>query len=173
MFSDNPTDSDSLKGISWIGLRHIITEIIYGSYINDDYDRTNLSAMVDYWIGPNATKREFEATKRESIWPSDYSILKTHILYKWVCCTETNTSSLISFHYALLLNADWVDSRGKRTILKFERWPRTCLGPQTMFTCPLNLLYHSARQHMERNCESHHWNDSLCAADLLMTIVSL
>ncbi|XP_071504103.1 dynein axonemal heavy chain 5-like [Diadema antillarum] len=63
IFSDNTPDSDSLKGISWIGLRYILTEIIYGSYINDEYDRNNLSAMVDYWIGPNATKREFEATK--------------------------------------------------------------------------------------------------------------
>ncbi|XP_041462850.1 dynein heavy chain 8, axonemal-like [Lytechinus variegatus] len=63
VFSDSPSENESLKGISWMGLRYILTEIIYGSYINDDYDRTNLSAMVDYWIGPNATKREFEATK--------------------------------------------------------------------------------------------------------------
>lgn len=68
VFSDSPSENESLKGISWMGLRYILTEIIYGSYINDDYDRTNLSAMVDYWIGPNATKREFEATKCTSFY---------------------------------------------------------------------------------------------------------
>ena len=31
----------------------------------------------------------------------------------------------------------------------------------------------SVKWHMERNWRSHHWNTSLCAADMLMTIVSL
>ena len=57
------------------------------------------------------------------------------------------------------------------TIWKFERSLRTCLGPQAVFACPLNPLFsHSAREGMERNWGSHHWNASLCAADSLMTI---
>ena len=58
------------------------------------------------------------------------------------------------FHFvtAISLKVDWVGPTGKRTILKFERSPRTCLGPQAMFACPLNPLYsHSAKRHMERN----------------------
>ena len=56
-------DGENLKGISWIGLRYVITELIYGSYIVDEYDQTNLSAIVDYWVGPNAVKKDYEATK--------------------------------------------------------------------------------------------------------------
>ena len=79
--------------------------------------------------------------------------------------------SLFSFCDAVSLNADWA---GKRRIWTFERSPRTCLGPQAVFACPLNPLYsHSARRRMERNWRSYHWNCSLRAADSLMMIVSL
>ena len=43
----------------------MLTEIIYGSSITNASDQINLSSVVDYWIGPNAVKREFEGTKRE------------------------------------------------------------------------------------------------------------
>ena len=77
------------------------------------------------------------------------------------------------FCYAISLYADWAGPTGKRVIPKFERSPRTCLGPQGEFACPLNPLYsHSAKRRMERNWGSHHWNGSLHAADTLMTIVS-
>ena len=94
----------------------------------------------------------------------------------WVCGTETNSSSPIpdfKFHYAILL-IDWAGPTSKRTIWKSEQLPQTCLGSQAVFACPLSpLCSHSARRHMERNWGSHHWNASLRAADLLMTIVSL
>ena len=66
--------------------------------------------------------------------------LKTHIRDKWVCGTETNSSSpipdFISYH-AILLNADWAGPTCKFTISKFEWSPRTCLRPQAMLACPI------------------------------------
>ncbi|XP_071801693.1 uncharacterized protein [Asterias amurensis] len=65
-------DGENLKGISWIGLRYVITEMIYGSYIVDEYDQTNLSAIVDYWVGPNAVKKDYEATKLRYKLPASF-----------------------------------------------------------------------------------------------------
>ena len=103
--------------------------------------------------------------------------LKASIREKWVCSTEINMVRRrcpVSFCYAISLNANWAGPTGKHTIWQFQRSPQTCLGPQAMVACLLNLLYsHSAKRHMERNCGSHHWNASLCAADSLMTTKSL
>ena len=64
MFRDTLTpDGEGLKGISWIGLRYLLTEIVYGSYVKNASDQTNMSSVVDYWVGPNAVKKEFEGTK--------------------------------------------------------------------------------------------------------------
>ena len=49
----------------------------------------------------------------------DYTILKTRIYDKWVCCTETESRSPISFCYASSLNAEWAGPTGKRTIWNF------------------------------------------------------
>ena len=58
--------------------------------------------------------------------------------------------SPISFCYAISLNADWAGPTGKHTMWKFERSPRTYLGSQAVFACPLNLFCsHSARWLME------------------------
>ncbi|XP_066278010.1 uncharacterized protein [Branchiostoma lanceolatum] len=51
------------KGIAWTALRYMLTEVIYGSYVSDEYDQLTLSAMVDYWMGPNAMKKEFEVPR--------------------------------------------------------------------------------------------------------------
>ncbi|XP_033113255.1 dynein heavy chain 5, axonemal-like isoform X2 [Anneissia japonica] len=83
VFKDVPhPDGDGLKGVSWIGLRYMLTEIVYGSSIQDEFDQTNLAAMVDYWIGPNAVKREFEATKLKYKLPSAFfnNVVRPHAL---------------------------------------------------------------------------------------------
>lgn len=59
------SDGETLRGISWIGLRYLLSEVVYGSHITNEYDQTYLSALVDYWTGPNSVKRDFEATKSE------------------------------------------------------------------------------------------------------------
>ena len=57
---------------------------------------------------------------------------------------------------------------------QFERLPRTWIGTQAVFACPLNQLYpHSANWHVERNWGSHHWNASLRATNSLMMTVCL
>ena len=96
------------------------------------------------------------------------SCLKTHICESATPRLMVQRRPPISYGYAISLNVDWAGPMGKRTIWTFERSPRTCLGPQALFTCLLNQLYsHSAKRCMERNWGSHHWNSSLCAADLL------
>lgn len=35
-------------------------QIIYGSHITDSYDQQAVSALVDYWLSPNAVKKDFE-----------------------------------------------------------------------------------------------------------------
>ena len=89
--------------------------------------------------------------------------------------TSIHRRSPISFCYAMYR---WMrierGPKGKRTIWKYERSPRTCLGPQDVFPCPWNPLYsNSARRHMESNWRSHHGNASLRAADSLMTILDI
>ncbi|GFN75495.1 dynein beta chain, ciliary [Plakobranchus ocellatus] len=48
---------------SWTGVRYIISEIVYGTYITDPYDQQSLCAMVDYWCSPNAVKKDFEVAR--------------------------------------------------------------------------------------------------------------
>ena len=38
-------------------------QVIYGSYVTDNLDQQTLSAVVDYWISPNACKKDFEIPK--------------------------------------------------------------------------------------------------------------
>ncbi len=91
VFRDTPTnDGEGLKGISWIGIRYMLTEIIYGSHITNASDQINLSSVVDYWVGPNAVKREFEATKSKS------NIHRSHIVSKTRC------------HLYILISLTWL-----------------------------------------------------------------
>lgn len=48
---------------SWTGIRYILSEVVYGSYVTDPGDQQSLSAMVDYWVSPTAIKKEFEVAR--------------------------------------------------------------------------------------------------------------
>ncbi|XP_076466964.1 uncharacterized protein LOC143298129 [Babylonia areolata] len=48
---------------SWTGIRYVLAEVVYGSYITDPGDQQSLSAMVDYWMSPTAIKKEFEVAR--------------------------------------------------------------------------------------------------------------
>lgn len=65
------------KSIQWNGVRYMLTEVIYGKTMSDEFDRQGLSAMVDYWISPAAVKREFEATKIKYKLPS--ALFSSHL----------------------------------------------------------------------------------------------
>ena len=81
-------------------------------------------------------------------------ILKVYIRDKWVCSTEPSgsTVNLSSILLRYIVECGLSGPTGKCTIWKFERSPRTCLGPQAMFACPLDPLYsHSAKRCMDRN----------------------
>ncbi|OWF37572.1 Dynein heavy chain 5, axonemal [Mizuhopecten yessoensis] len=58
-----PDGSQTPRSTSWTGIRYMFSEIIYGSYITDDYDRNSMSSVVDYWISPNAIKKDFDVAK--------------------------------------------------------------------------------------------------------------
>ena len=61
-------DHDSLESqiyywFCYFYLLHMISllyQIIYGSHITDHYDQQAVSALVDYWLSPNAVKKDFE-----------------------------------------------------------------------------------------------------------------
>ncbi|XP_052089132.1 uncharacterized protein LOC127725852 isoform X10 [Mytilus californianus] len=55
-----PDGSQMSRPTSWTGLRYMMSEIIYGSHITDSYDQQAVSALVDYWLSPNAVKKDFE-----------------------------------------------------------------------------------------------------------------
>ncbi|KAK3735811.1 hypothetical protein QZH41_019912, partial [Actinostola sp. cb2023] len=60
------------RSIQWNGLRYMLTEVVYGSCVSDDFDRQGLSAMIDYWISPAAVKKEFEAAKTKYKLPAPF-----------------------------------------------------------------------------------------------------
>ncbi|XP_023932050.1 dynein heavy chain 8, axonemal-like [Lingula anatina] len=67
-FRDNltcigPDGSAVPRNTSWNGIRYMLSEVIYGSYVSDPYDQQTLSAIIDYWISPNATKKDFELAR--------------------------------------------------------------------------------------------------------------
>ena len=98
--------------------------------------------------------------------------LKTHIRDKRVCGMET--SQCISNPQIILLRyiaeCGLSGSNGSNGSNGLSDLPWT----PSMSTCLLSPLYsHSVKRCIEWTWGSHHWNASLRAADLLMTIVSL
>ena len=41
----------------------LFDQLVYGSYVTDPCDQLALGAMVDYWISPNAVKKDFELAR--------------------------------------------------------------------------------------------------------------
>ena len=50
-----------------------ILQVTYGTFVADPQDQQSLTAMIEYFISPNAVKRDFEFTK------SKHSFLYTNI----------------------------------------------------------------------------------------------
>ncbi|KAL5010133.1 hypothetical protein ScPMuIL_012438 [Solemya velum] len=60
------TTSDGVqmpRTTSWTGIRYMLAEVIYGSYMTDTYDHQSLAATVDYWISPQTIKKDFEVAR--------------------------------------------------------------------------------------------------------------
>ncbi|XP_071818739.1 dynein axonemal heavy chain 5-like isoform X4 [Apostichopus japonicus] len=113
------SDGETLRGISWIGLRYLLSEVVYGSHITNEYDQTYLSALVDYWTGPNSVKRDFEATKMRYRTPAAFfnnHIRQTTLLQSLdqlplfmmevpeACCMHTTMED--DFHYMTVTGID-------------------------------------------------------------------
>ncbi|XP_068137634.1 dynein axonemal heavy chain 5-like isoform X2 [Hyperolius riggenbachi] len=70
-FKENEQDT-GVKSLSWTAIRYVLTEIIYGCNVSDEFDMTALASMIDYWISINTTKRESELTKLKFKIPAAY-----------------------------------------------------------------------------------------------------
>ncbi|XP_056421918.1 uncharacterized protein LOC130362045 isoform X2 [Hyla sarda] len=60
-FKDNLENAGKLP--SWTAVRYLLSEIIYGRNVADEFDMTVLTSMIDYWISLNTTKKDSELTK--------------------------------------------------------------------------------------------------------------
>ncbi|XP_052807484.1 dynein axonemal heavy chain 5-like isoform X7 [Mya arenaria] len=58
-----PDGTQQPRITSWTGIRYMLSEVIYGSYSTDVNDQQSLSAMIDYWVSPNAVKKDFEVAR--------------------------------------------------------------------------------------------------------------
>ncbi|XP_041355189.1 dynein gamma chain, flagellar outer arm-like isoform X3 [Gigantopelta aegis] len=63
LFMVGPDGGHVSRSISWTGIRFILSELVYGRYVTDSFDRQCLSALVDYWISPTAIKKDFEVAR--------------------------------------------------------------------------------------------------------------
>jgi len=61
--SPAPSNPHIGKTVSWTALRYILGEVIFGAQVNDAIDKQVISAMLDHFITPAATKRDYEIPK--------------------------------------------------------------------------------------------------------------
>ncbi|XP_031757885.1 dynein gamma chain, flagellar outer arm isoform X2 [Xenopus tropicalis] len=47
----------------WATIRYLLSEVIYGCSVSDEFDKTILTSMIDYWISSTTTKKDYELTK--------------------------------------------------------------------------------------------------------------
>ncbi|CAH1799095.1 unnamed protein product [Owenia fusiformis] len=62
-----------VRTTSWMGIRYMLSEVIYGSYVTDVTDQNSISAMIDYWMSPAAVKRDFELPKLKYKHPGPFT----------------------------------------------------------------------------------------------------
>jgi dynein heavy chain len=60
---DSSWGTSGMKGVSWIGLRKVLTQLVYGSQVTDFPDFQAVKGMIDQWISAQAVKKEFVAPK--------------------------------------------------------------------------------------------------------------
>lgn len=58
-----PDGSTTTRSTSWTGIRYMLSEVIYGSYVTDYYDQQSLSAIIDFWVSTAAVKKDFDVQK--------------------------------------------------------------------------------------------------------------
>ncbi|XP_073531710.1 dynein axonemal heavy chain 5-like [Phyllobates terribilis] len=69
-FKEDPENAGKIP--CWTALRYLLSEIIYGCNVSDDFDMTVLTSMIDYWISVNTTKKDSELTKLKFRIPSAF-----------------------------------------------------------------------------------------------------
>ncbi|XP_075124385.1 uncharacterized protein LOC142197756 [Leptodactylus fuscus] len=72
VLKDEFKDENAGKLPSWTAMRYLLSEIIYGRNVSDEFDMTVLKSMIDYWINLNSTKKDSELTKLKIRIPSPF-----------------------------------------------------------------------------------------------------
>eukprot|EP00118_Oscarella_pearsei_P013596 m.109954 g.109954 ORF g.109954 m.109954 type:complete len:5180 (+) comp37381_c0_seq5:135-15674(+) len=89
--------STGAKGLSWAGLRHHVTQLVYGSQVLDPNDYVIISAVVDHWLAPSSIKKEWDMFKSKYRLPAcAFSFpLRVTSIAQWVQNSNlTNCSEL-------------------------------------------------------------------------------
>ena len=60
-------ESDDRRGISWVNVRYMITEVLYGGRVTDDFDRRLLRTYGEEWLCPDMLEPGFEFHEGYSI----------------------------------------------------------------------------------------------------------
>ncbi|XP_018096048.2 dynein heavy chain 5, axonemal [Xenopus laevis] len=47
----------------WATIRYLLSKVIYGCSVSDEFDKNILTSMIDYWISPTTAKKDCELTK--------------------------------------------------------------------------------------------------------------
>ena len=42
-------------------------QVFYGNYVTDSLDQASLNGMIEYWLSPNAVKKDFELARGKQI----------------------------------------------------------------------------------------------------------
>ncbi|XP_033874385.3 dynein axonemal heavy chain 8-like [Acipenser ruthenus] len=77
-FRDRDPEAEG-RGVSWTGIRYLLSEVIYGSNIIDESDRISLASLVDLWISSTATKKDCDLTKLKYRVPAAFFIPGTQL----------------------------------------------------------------------------------------------
>ncbi|MGH0147354.1 UNVERIFIED_CONTAM: hypothetical protein FKN15_010682 [Acipenser sinensis] len=72
-FRDRDPEAEG-RGVSWTGIRYLLSEVIYGSNVIDESDRISLASLVDLWISSTATKKDYDLTKLKYRVPAAFFI---------------------------------------------------------------------------------------------------
>ncbi|XP_053567991.1 uncharacterized protein LOC128657631 [Bombina bombina] len=118
------------KVIPWSAIRNYLAEVIYGSNISDELDMTTMMSMIDYWINPNSTKKDYDLTKLKYRVPAAFFN------------SDLNFASLAQALEAMpqhLLNTP--------EVFHMHPSPQVSLGQECYLFSQLEQLYRSVSQH--------------------------
>ncbi|RXM36617.1 Dynein heavy chain 5, axonemal [Acipenser ruthenus] len=119
-FRDRDPEAEG-RGVSWTGIRYLLSEVIYGSNIIDESDRISLASLVDLWISSTATKKDCDLTKLKYRVPAAFFIPGTQLSSLLQALDSVPRNSLdvpeaVSMHSASEISLNYLDSPSNTAI---------------------------------------------------------